>query len=237
MNWIVRIGQPVRFLKRAWNFKENSVRVSHKTPQLRASDLLNWPGFLTGIRLGIALSFPFLVHRPGVAVWAYAVALLTDVLDGALARHLGQESQAGAFADGWVDKILHVNAAWALCLHDQMPPVFLLLLFTRELIQLVQIPWLVGPFRRSEVCPQLAGPLGRATSIFQAITFFAAFAGQLPLAWFAATLTALTGIGAGVGYFLRPGAHGFGQVQQPDNESERLTAMQYGYAGNQQHTE
>jgi phosphatidylglycerophosphate synthase len=211
--WIVRIGQTVRFLKQGFNSEGAAFRVNKQTPRLRAGDVLNWPGFLTGIRLGIAVSFPFLIHFPGVAVWAYAFALLTDVLDGALARHLKQESQAGAFADGWVDKILHVNAAWALCIHDQMPAVFLILLFTREMIQAVQIPWLVGPFRRSEVCPQLAQPLGRLTSVFQAITFFAVFAGQMPLAWVAASLTGLAGVGAGIGYFRRPGAHGFGQAR------------------------
>ena len=186
--------------------------MDRKTPKLRARDVLNWPGCLTGIRLGIAVSFPFLLHQPKVAVWAYSIALLTDVLDGALARHLNQQSQAGAFVDGWVDKILHVNAAWAMCLHDLMPDAFLILLFTRELIQFVQIPWLIGPFRRSEVCPQLAQPLGRLTSVFQAIAFFSIFAGLVQLAWIAAILTAIAGIGAGFGYLFRPGSHGFGQT-------------------------
>jgi phosphatidylglycerophosphate synthase len=186
--------------------------VINKTPELRGADLLNWPGLLTGIRLGIAIGFPFLIHSPRLALGAYVVALLTDVFDGRLARALNQQTQAGAIADGWVDKILHVNAGWAMWIHGYMPGVFLILLFTRELIQFPQVLWLAGPFWRGEVCAQEAFLSGKLTSIFQAIAFLAIFLGWMTVGWIAASLTGLTGTWAALNYVSREQAQGVGRA-------------------------
>ena len=182
------------------------------TPQLRVSDLWNWPSLLTGVRLGIAVGFPFLMHRPMWAFAAYLFALLTDILDGVVARWLGVETQAGAVADGWVDKILHVNAAWAMWIHGLIPGVWMLLLFTREIIQFPQILWLAGPFCRGSVCPQKALLSGRLTSTFLATTFVAAFMGWVSVGWVAASLTGLAGSWAALEYFSREYAQGYGRA-------------------------
>lgn len=182
------------------------------TPQLRVGDLWNWPSLLTGVRLGIAVGFPFLMHRPMWAFAAYLFALLTDILDGVVARWLGVETQAGAVADGWVDKILHVNAAWAMWIHGLIPGVWMLLLFTREIIQFPQILWLAGPFCRGSVCPQKALLSGRLTSTFLATTFVAAFMGWVSVGWVAASLTGLAGSWAALEYFSREYAQGYGRA-------------------------
>ena len=186
--------------------------MSRTFPELKASDLLAWPTLLTGVRLGIAVSFPFLVHEPLVALFAYAVALLTDVLDGWCARRLGCASQAGAVADGWVDKILHVNAAWAMWNHDLMPGIWLLPLFARELLQFPQILWLAGPFYRGEVCAQESSFSGKLTSSLQAVTFVAVFLGAMPVAGVTASLTGLAGGWAAFEYAVRERTQGYGRA-------------------------
>ena len=87
-----------------------------QTHVLRIRDLANTAGLITGTRLLIALAFPFLTAHPRVALAAYLFASLTDVLDGAVARRTHTASHTGAFVDGWVDKILHINGAWSMTL-------------------------------------------------------------------------------------------------------------------------
>ena len=45
--------------------------------------------------------------------------------------------ERGPFAvvDGWVDKVLHINAAWSMSLHGYIPGWWMWLWFSRELIQ------------------------------------------------------------------------------------------------------
>ena len=186
--------------------------MSASLPELKGKDLLNWPSLLTGLRLGIAVGFPFLLEFPTWAFWAYVLALATDIADGWLARRLGCASQAGAIADGWVDKILHVNAGWALWIHGYMPGFWLLALFARELIQFPQILWLAGPFWRGEVCAQTSRFSGKMTSIFQAVAFVALFQSWMTLAAAATVATGLVGSWAALEYVSREVVHGYGRT-------------------------
>ncbi|MEC7242349.1 MAG: CDP-alcohol phosphatidyltransferase family protein [Myxococcota bacterium] len=186
--------------------------MSPSLPELRGKDLLSWPSLLTGARLGIAVGFPFLLHFPQWAFWAYVIALGTDIADGWLARRLGCASQAGAIADGWVDKILHVNAGWALWIHGYMPGVWLVPLFARELIQFPQILWLAGPFWRGEVCAQQSRLSGKLTSVFQALAFVSIFQGWFVVALSATVATGVSGAWAAVEYVTREAVHGYGQT-------------------------
>ena len=183
-------------------------------PKLRGRDLLNWPSLLTGVRLGIAVCFPFLLEFPTWAFLAYVTALATDVADGWLARRLGCSSQAGAIADGWVDKILHVNAGWALWIHGYMPGLWLLPLFARELIQFPQILWLAGPFWRGEVCAQTSRLSGKLTSVFQALAFVAIFQGWLTLAGAFTLATGCFGAWAALEYVFREAVQGYGRTRR-----------------------
>lgn len=182
-------------------------------PELRGRDLLNWPSLLTGVRLGIAVGFPFLLEFPSWAFWAYLVALATDVADGWLARRLGCATQAGAIADGWVDKILHVNAGWALWIHGFMPGLWLLPLFARELIQFPQILWLAGPFWRGEVCAQTSRLSGKLTSICQALAFVAIFQAWGALGLGATLATGVFGTWAALEYVSRESTQGYGRAR------------------------
>lgn len=68
------------------------------------------PNHLTLLRLGLAAVIGALLGRGAVlaAFSAYGAAILSDALDGALARERNAHSALGARLDPTVDKVLHV---------------------------------------------------------------------------------------------------------------------------------
>jgi CDP-diacylglycerol--glycerol-3-phosphate 3-phosphatidyltransferase len=99
----------------------------------RWQDLLNLAGVLTVARLPLALGFVF--AEPRVGFWLYATGLLTDLLDGEVARRFGQRSDAGAFADGLCDKLFHGTVALTVSLGWHLIPTWWLVAwFSREIL-------------------------------------------------------------------------------------------------------
>ena len=176
--------------------------------RLDLRDLLNPAGALTLARLPLAVVFALVVDQPRVALAVYAVAMLTDVLDGAVARRTGTTSQAGALLDGFLDKAFHVNAAWAMVLADWMPGWWMLCWFSRELLQLGMVPWLWTPFYQGTVRPHAAFPAGKWLAMALALTLtLTLLAADVPAAGSLATaltpLLGVAGVAVGVAYIRR----------------------------------
>ncbi len=164
---------------------------------MRFSHLWNLAGLLTLARLVAACAMPWLEPTPWLLP-VYLVALVTDVLDGWVARRTGTTSAAGAALDAWVDKILHVNLLWSLTLADRMPVMWMPALFARELIQAPMIPLLVRRFRKLEGPPPASSWVGRGATIGLAVTTVSAIVGH-PSQVLAGS-TALLSIAAGFDY-------------------------------------
>ena len=170
--------------------------------RLHLRDLANPAGALTLARLPLAALFPFVVDEPVVALAVYAVAMFTDVVDGEVARRTGTASQTGSLLDGFLDKVFHVNAAWAMALADVIPAWWMLCWFSRELLQLTMVPWLWTPFFLGRVRPHRASRAGKALAVSLAVTFAATLTAPLwsPAGHLAAGLTPAIGVvGAAVG--------------------------------------
>jgi cardiolipin synthase len=78
-----------------------------------------------------------LSDAPGARVWAFVVfvvALLTDKLDGDLARWLHQETEWGKILDPLADKIGIASAAVVFLLRGLLPAWFVVALITRDLL-------------------------------------------------------------------------------------------------------
>ena len=116
------------------------------TVTVHVRDLANLAGVLTASRLPLAVVFSLVVHDPTWALAVYALAMATDVVDGPVARWTGRTSQSGALLDGFVDKVFQVNAAWSLVLVDAVPSWWLLCWFSREILELLMVPWLWKTF-------------------------------------------------------------------------------------------
>lgn len=115
---------------------------------------LNLPNFLTGFRFVAAPVLLWLAwNGHGIAFMGLlAVAFLTDMLDGMVARLTGQVSQFGATLDSWADVITYLTIA--LCCWWLWPDIV-----SRE-------SFYVGLIIASCLLPALAGILkfGRFTS-------------------------------------------------------------------------
>ena len=170
---------------------------------LRWHDLANPAGALTGLRLCIAIAFPFLVQEPRLALCAYFVAIATDILDGTVARKTHSTSHTGAVVDGWVDKVLHINGAWSMTLHGYMPAWWMLLWFSREIIQWGMFLIIVGDFRTGRVRIQHTSIGGRITAVLLFAVFVFTLSGQMALAEPLTWLTGCAGLWAGTGYLRR----------------------------------
>ncbi len=162
---------------------------------MKLSQLLTLASALSALRLVLAGVLPLFPPEFWVAV--YAVAILTDVLDGPVARRTGVACPAGATLDAWADKALHVNTAWALVLGDVVPSWWLLLWFIREIIQLPMV-FIFAHRWRTGVGMPATRPLGQATSISLAATIALALVG-IPSLW-ATVLVGALGLAAGMDY-------------------------------------
>ncbi len=170
---------------------------------LRIADVCNLAGVLTLARLPLALAFPFFAARPAPAVAITAAALITDILDGVVARRTGTQSHTGAFIDAWMDKIFFVQGAWSLALVDAIPAWWMLCWFSRELIQIPMFWWMVGPYWRGEIPAHHARLPGKITTWSLAVAFIASILGWTWLAGPLTPIVGLAGVITGIGYLRR----------------------------------
>ena len=133
---------------------------------MRFSDLKSVASALTLVRFAVAIALPLLPAEwllPG-----FLFALLTDVVDGPVARRTGRASPAGACLDAWADKVLHVNLAWHMAVIGKIPAWWMLLWFSREIVQAPMIPFLLRSYRSLHSAPETR-VLGRLTAISLAV--------------------------------------------------------------------
>ncbi|MBL8617114.1 MAG: CDP-alcohol phosphatidyltransferase family protein [Deltaproteobacteria bacterium] len=170
---------------------------------LRWSDLENLPGALTLSRFPLAVVYPFFAPDRDVALALYLLMGVTDFFDGHLARRMGRVSHTGAVFDGWLDKVFHVNAAWSLVNFHELPAWWMLCWFSREIVQGVQIPFLVGRFVRARVRPHHANPLGKATTWMMSAAIIGVLVGVPELGAALTPLIGLTGLLSALAYLRR----------------------------------
>ena len=96
------------------------------------------PNILTVLRLAMVPAFiSVYISRPGdmgLALGIYAAAMLTDALDGFLARKMHCESRFGAMADPLADKLMTISAISCLVYTGIIPLPALLLIGIKELL-------------------------------------------------------------------------------------------------------
>ncbi len=123
------------------------------------SRIYTLPNLLTATRLLIA---PVVVwHIVQADVWGafawFALAAVTDLLDGNLARWLDQKSVLGAWLDPIADKVMLLSTLLALAWADAVPNWLAAVVLTRDAVVLGG----AGAYRlltgRLEVAPTLSG--------------------------------------------------------------------------------
>jgi len=86
-------------------------------------DKFSWPNIISYLRIVLIPLFIYLLTIKTAAAWmwaliVFAVASLTDFIDGWLARKLKQESEFGKFIDPLADKFLVISALIAIIAID-----------------------------------------------------------------------------------------------------------------------
>ena len=100
------------------------------------------PNALTIVRFALVPVFVVLmVESEGGHSWAagiiFAIAAVTDQVDGALARRWHVESEFGRYADPLADRLMIDAAVLLLFLADRLPWVALVIVFGRDLLLIV----------------------------------------------------------------------------------------------------
>lgn len=167
---------------------------------------VNLPNVLTIFR--ILASFAFLTFglktRWEVAFVVFCFAAFTDMVDGTIARLLGQRTRLGAFLDPMADKLLMFFGFLTLAMARILPWTLTALVIARDLLivtGLVILKW-----RKVPIVYQPTA-FSKVTTFFQIITVFSALllvrgvpfektvTGVLPvIIWLTALLTVATGV-------------------------------------------
>ena len=173
------------------------------------AQLINVAGALTASRLIIAVVYPFFMSLWWLALGAYLLAVLTDVLDGYVARLTKTDSPAGAILDGWVDKVLHVNVIWSMVNAEYLPAWWMLILFSREILQLPLVAALPGPIYEghSPIHPPVIS--GKIASVLLFVLITSLFLGVSAPSWYITCAIGLFGTTAAFQYLSRELVSGF----------------------------
>ena len=136
---------------------------------------------LTGLRVPLAAAFILAED----AQWRFvilAIAAITDLLDGRIARRYGA-SRLGVFLDPVADKLFMAAAFWVVAGSGRLQPYEIAGVLLRDIVAAFAFVVTLGSGRPSSI-PARAG--GKAVTLAQNLTLLAFVAGSellRPLAW------------------------------------------------------
>jgi cardiolipin synthase (CMP-forming) len=139
--------------------------------------LLNLPNFLTLCRIVLIPFFIAALSRNNFhdALIIFAVAALTDSLDGTLARWTNKRTELGAFLDPFADKLLLLSALVILTVQDVLPGWVLGVIAVRDVV--VVFGYLMLVFFIGERVPVRPTYTGKTGTVLQIIVIVAALLG------------------------------------------------------------
>jgi len=147
---------------------------------------MNLPNILTLMRVLLTPLFVILIINKyfGWALFTFAIAGITDGLDGLIARLTHQRTELGAYLDPIADKLLTFAAFISLAIIEMIPSWLVVIVITRDIIILVGFLVMFLTNHHPKINPSL---LSKITTTFQIITILLAL-----LAGFSATFLRLS---------------------------------------------
>jgi cardiolipin synthase (CMP-forming) len=130
---------------------------------------MNLPNLLTLTRvLLIPLFVIFIINKYfDWALLTFAVAGITDAMDGLIARLTNQRTELGAYLDPIADKLLLSAAFISLAIIEMIPSWLVVIVITRDVIILVGMLVMILTSYRPEINPSF---LSKTTTTFQIVT-------------------------------------------------------------------
>jgi cardiolipin synthase len=122
------------------------------------------PNLLTVARLVLTpfVAWRLFEHDVENAFWLFAIAAITDLFDGLLARLLNQRSVLGAWLDPIADKVMLLTTLSMLAFTDLLPAWLWLLVVVRDVVILAGAEAYRRLTGRLDVRPSLSGKLATA---------------------------------------------------------------------------
>ncbi len=139
--------------------------------------LLNLPNFLTLCRIASIPVFVALLsrNRSREALYIFALAALTDSLDGTLARWTNKRTELGAFLDPFADFLMLISALVILTVQGIIPGWVLSVIAIRDVV--VKFGYLMLVFWIGERIPVRPSYVGKASTVLQIICVVAGLLG------------------------------------------------------------
>lgn len=130
---------------------------------------LNVPNAITVLRILLVPPFVILLlrGRDAMALGVFAMAAVSDFVDGFLARRFGQQTDFGRFLDPLADKLLAVTAFILLAVRETLPDWLAVIVISRECVILAGMLLLNMLGVRVEVA---ASRVGKWNTAFQLTT-------------------------------------------------------------------
>jgi cardiolipin synthase len=135
---------------------------------------MNLPNILTLIRVLLIPVFVILIINRyfGWAAVTFAIAGITDGIDGLIARLTHQRTELGAYLDPIADKLLLSSAFIALAVTNILPNWLAVIVITRDVIILIGFLLMAFTNHRPNIRPSI---LSKITTVFQISTILVFF--------------------------------------------------------------
>jgi cardiolipin synthase len=130
---------------------------------------MNLPNILTLTRVLLIPLFVILIINKYFdwALLTFAIAGITDAMDGLIARLTNQRTELGAYLDPIADKLLLSAAFISLAIIEMIPSWLVVIVITRDVIILVGMLVMILTSYRPEINPSF---LSKTTTTFQIVT-------------------------------------------------------------------
>jgi len=163
---------------------------------------INIPNALTLLRVLLTPLFAiFLIkHLFGHALWVFAIAALSDGIDGLIARLFRQKTTLGAFLDPAADKLLLVTAFVTLAIQGLIPSWLAVIVISRDIVILFGVALVTITGHTLEPNPPLPSKITTVAQVACVISVLLGYnAPNLDglkgaLFWFTAGMTMVSGL-------------------------------------------
>ena len=174
------------------------------TASNKSGILINIPNILSAIRILLVPLFVIFLFRDfyDLALLIFAIAAISDVLDGLLARHLNQRTQLGSYLDPVADKLLLASAFIILAVVKMVPGWLSVIVISRDVLIILGVVIFSIENVSIAIKPSIAS---KCTTVVQVSTILfvlldPAIPGAYTIRWFLYWLTAGLTITSGFHY-------------------------------------
>lgn len=161
---------------------------------------MNIPNALSIFRIIMIPFFVIFFETRWVAVLIFSISVLTDTLDGLIARIRDSRTKLGSILDPLADKLLILTAFFLLTINGEIPIVFTLIVFLRDI--LIVLGWTVL-YIHTNLKQAIPSVLGKLANAFQVISIFLFLIKWINLAFVFSYVMLFITIISGVGYIVK----------------------------------